>query len=143
MFLLLCIIVGSDFLEFNENGRPILAPFRRAKLERELSELENAEQYALLAARAGDYPCYNCPGKSTIFLESGMVFKYGVTRKGEDLRYGTWHIDHHLLYVIQFTGTWQDCLAEEKRKIYYYATLPENLRRAVPLIRPPGNKIDH
>jgi hypothetical protein len=30
----------------------------------------------------------------------------------------------------------------EKIKIYNYALLPENLRRAVPLIRPPGNKID-
>lgn len=141
--VLLALVYSSDFLEFDQDGEPVLAPLRRAKLERELAELEHAEQYALVAARDGEYPCYSCPEKNIIFLRRGMVFKYGVTRKGETLRYGTWHIDRNLLYVIQFQGNWQACLAEEKKKIYLYATLPENLSRPVPLIRPPGNKVDH
>ncbi len=47
-----------------------------------------------------------------------------------------------LAYSVQFIGTIQECLAEERRKIFLYATLPENIKRAKPLIRPPGNKID-
>jgi hypothetical protein len=45
-------------------------------------------------------------------------------------------------YLTEFKGTLSECIKEEKRKIYYYAILPENLKRNNPLIRPPGNKID-
>lgn len=143
LFLAVAFLIGTKWLESDQEGNPILAPYRKAKLEKELEELDKAEQYALLAARDGDYPCFNCPGKSTIFLRQGQVWKYGVTTKGEKSRYGTWHIDNNLFYVIQLEGTLQECLREEKRKIYYYATLPENLARPVPLIRPPGNKQDN
>lgn len=143
ILLAVAFLVGTDWVEFDANGKPILAPFRKAKLDKELEELDHSEQYALLASRNGNYPCFNCPGKSTIFLTKGLVWKYGVTRKGEQARYGTWHIDNHLFYLKQYEGTWQECLREEKRKIYYYATYPENLARSVPLIRPPGNKQDN
>ncbi len=143
IFLLaVAFIFKNDFLEFDENGKPIIAPYRQAKLDKELDELENCEQYALLAARDGYYPCFNCPGKSTIFLYKNETWKYGVTRKGEKDRYGTWHIDNHLLYVTQYTGTLQECIRQEKIKIYHYPTHPENVRRPAPLIRPPGNKRD-
>lgn len=143
IFLAVAFLFSSDFLEFDANGRPILAPSRKAKMEKELDELDNSEQYALLASRDGDYPCFNCPGKSTIFLRQGMVWKYGATKKGELGRYGTWHIDNHLFYLKEFEGTWQECLRQEKLKIYNYATHPENLARLEPLIRPPGNKQDN
>ncbi|MCB9272690.1 MAG: hypothetical protein H6564_01525 [Lewinellaceae bacterium] len=139
--LLFAVLSGTDFLEF-EDGRPVLAPGRLGKLLRELDELENAEQYVLLASRDGNYPCFNCGEKTTIFLRKGEVWKYGVTRKGERERYGEWHLEQGLYYFIQYQGPLQECLRQEKIKIYHYATLPENLRREIPLIRPPGNKRD-
>jgi hypothetical protein len=48
----------------------------------------------------------------------------------------------NLLYQVEYKGTVEDCLIQEAHKIYNYATLPENLKRAKPLIRPPGNKVD-
>ena len=121
---------------------PGLSPERQAKLNRELEELENAEQYVLRAAADGWYPCYNCPGKSRIFLLKDEVWKYGTTRKGEKRRYGKWHMEQGLNYLIQYQGPLQECLRREKIQIYSYALLPENLRRKPPLIRPPGNKRD-
>lgn len=121
---------------------PGLSPERQAKLNRELEELENAEQYVLRAARDGWYPCYSCPGKNRIFLLKDEVWKYGVTRKGEARRYGRWHQEQGLYYLVQYEGPLQECLRREKIQIYSYALLPENLGREQPLIRPPGNKRD-
>ena len=42
-----------------------------------MEEIDNAEQYALLASLNGYYPCYACPnGQSTIFY---IKAKYGDT----------------------------------------------------------------
>ncbi|WP_421946827.1 hypothetical protein [Phaeodactylibacter xiamenensis] len=117
---------------------PGLSPERQAKLNRELEELENTEQYVLRAARDGWYPCYSCPGKKRIFLHKDEVWKYGVTRKGEARRYGRWHQEQGLYYLVQYEGPLQECLRREKIQIYSYALLPENLRREQPLIRPTG-----
>lgn len=146
LFLLVLIvafaILYSDFLQTGQDGRPELSPDRRDKLDRELKELENSEQYVLLTARNGEYPCFNCGAHSTINLPKGAVWKYGVTRKGEKGRYGEWHVDNGLVYVVEFEGPLQECLRQEKLKIYLYAVHPENLMREAPLIRPPGNKRD-
>lgn len=70
-----------DFL-VEKDGVYDLSPKRKAKLEKEQKEIDNAEQYVIIASKAGLYPCYNC-GKSTlIFLNEGEVWKYGVTRIG-------------------------------------------------------------
>lgn len=47
-----------------------------------------------------------------------------------------------MIYLVQYKGSIQECLKQEKTKIFNYATLPENLKRETPIIRPPGNKID-
>jgi hypothetical protein len=120
-----------------------LSPERKAKLNRELEELENAEQYVLRANQSAWYPCYSCPTKNRIFLLKDEVWKYGVTRKGEKGRYGRWHIGQGLYYLVQYQGPLQECLRQEKIKIYHYALLPENLKREQQLIRPPGNKQDN
>lgn len=126
-----------------KEGTVELAPWRQEKLQRELDEIDNAEQYVLLTIKSGIYPCYNCPN-ATILLNANNVWKYGVTRKQEKGRYGQNALEKAgLKYFIQFTGTYSACLKEEKRKIYFYATLPENLVREIPLIRPPGNKVDN
>lgn len=143
IIVLLLIFAAKEFIITHDDGSITLAPARAAKLARELEELEQAEQYKLIAARDGHYPCFHCSPKSTIFLLKGNIWKYGITRKGEKERYGQWHIDNKLLYIIQYEGPLQECLRKEKIKIYNYALLPENLARTVPLIRPPGNKQDN
>lgn len=132
---------GEDFLSYRD-GKPELAPWRKEKLEKELEEFDHAEQYVLVAAEPGYYACYSCLDKKTIFLNVNEVWRYGVTTKTEKGRYPEGLPHEGLAYVPQFTGTLYECLREEKKKIYYYAVLPENLKRAIPLIRPPGNKID-
>ena len=141
--LVVVVFAAKEFIITKEDGSTALSPERSAKLARELEELDEAEQYVLIAARDGQYPCYHCTPKSSIFLQRGYVWKYGVTRKGEQGRYGRWHVDNNLLYVTQYTGPLQECFRQEKLKIYHYALLPENLTRTVPLIRPPGNKQDN
>lgn len=140
--VLLMLLIGSAALLFYSKDITKLSPERRQKLEKELEELENAEQYVLIAERDGWYSCFNCPGEAYIFLHSGEIWKYGVTRKGEKKRYGDWHINQSLIYFVQYQGPLQECLKQEKIKIYTYSLLPENLKRKYPLIRPPGNKRD-
>jgi len=138
---LILLISGSALLFYSKDIAE-LPPERRQKLEKELDELENAEQYALIAAKDGWYPCFHCKNTNLIFLLKGEIWRYGVTRKGEKERYGTRLLDRRLIYTIQYTGQLQECLKQEKIKIYTYALLPENLKRQHPLIRPPGNKRD-
>lgn len=85
--LTLLILMGQkDFIVWKD-GKPELVPWRKAKLEKELEEIDNAEQYALIAQIDGYYPCYNCGQEKEIFLKRGEVWKYGYTRKGEKGRY--------------------------------------------------------
>jgi len=132
----------ADFLDQDEDGNPILSEERQQKLDKELQELEEAEQYALVVERPGYYPCFSCTDANRIFLNKGETWKYGMTTKKESGRYGLSLQGTGLAYVVQFVGNVQECLAEEKRKIFNYAVLPENIKRRKPLIRPPGNKID-
>lgn len=119
-------------------------PQRKEKLLRELQEIDNAEQYVLLAIEAGNYPCLNCGPRSTIWLMANEIWRYGVTRKGEQIRYPSTELARAgLRYQIQFEGTVAECLKQEKIKIYNYAIHPENLRRPFRLVRPPGNPRDH
>jgi len=134
---------GVDFLVVDKEGNFQIPEERRRKMEREIERLDEAEQYALVAAVNGLYACYNCPGAAMIDLKIGEVWKYGVTTRGEKGRYSAAELAiQGLIYVPQFVGDIKACLAEEKRKIYFYPLLPENASRSVPLIRPPGNKVD-
>jgi hypothetical protein len=126
---------------YDDAGNPVLHPERLAKMEREIEKLDEAEQYALLAAAEGWYPCFNCLD-AQIFLLAGEVWKYGVTTNGSSRYSESFYATNRLLYFSQFKGTLQECLQEEKRKIYHYAILPENVKRQRPLLRPPGNKND-
>ncbi|MEL6660459.1 MAG: hypothetical protein AAFY48_01665 [Bacteroidota bacterium] len=125
-------------------GEITLSTERQAKLERELEEIDNAEQYVLLATASAYYPCYSCPdGQKSIFLQIGEVWRYGVTRKGERGRYPNQDYGApDLLYVPQFEGTLGECFKQEKLKIYRYPFLPEAQLRNIILARPPGNKYD-
>lgn len=133
---------GVDFLEMNEAGEVILSKKRKTKLETNLKELQEGEQYALIVTQTGIFPCYSCVHSSTIQLFPGQIWKYGVTMKGQQGRYKGSLPVPNVLYREQFVGTLQDCYMEEQRKIFNYALLPENITRKTPLIRPPGNKYD-
>lgn len=132
----------ADFLDEDEEGNPILSEKRQRELDDALKELDDAEQYVLLADTEGYYPCFNCGDEATIYLFLGEVWRYGTTTKGEKGRYGNSLSGKELVYLVQFRGPLQECLRQEKIKIFNYARLPENLKRPIPLKRPPGNKVD-
>ena len=134
---------GVGFLDQDEGGDLKLSSSREAQLQERLRRLKRCEQYVLRAKFSGFYPCYNCGADTLIFLRAGEVWKYGITIRGKKGRYpNTWITALGLRYRVQYRGSIQACLRQETLKIYQYALLPENTIRAVPLIRPPGNKAD-
>lgn len=134
---------GVDFLVVDEDGNVQISPQRQKEFNKRLQRIGQAEQYKLTAAEDGYYPCYNCGQDSTIFLFKGETWKYGVTLQNSSDRYSTsWLKRMRLNYKAEYEGLIQDCLKEEAYKIYHYPTLPENIKRQMPLIRPPGNKVD-
>ena len=131
-------------LEKDADGEIVLSPRRQAKLDRELEEIDDAVQYALVAMADGEYPCLSCPfGIESVFLYESNVWKYGVTRKKESERYpGRNYGAKNLLFIPMFIGTYSECLKQEKTLIYNYPFLPEARAREIILVRPPGNKYD-
>lgn len=128
-----------DFLEKGPDGKPQPAAKDLERLQRDLEEIDDSEQYVLWASEAGYYACYTCLGQDSIYLYAGEVWYYGITRKGKDGRYPQGLEDPRLRYRVQFKGNYAECWKQEKRKIIYYRTLPENLKRANPIKLPPGN----
>jgi hypothetical protein len=124
-----------------KDGKYDLSPERKAKLKRELDEIDEAIQYVIKAKKPGIYPCFHCQS-GVIYLNTGEIWKYGTTRIGLEKRYSPSDLPEDLSYLPEFVGDYASCLKQEKIKIYYYAALPENTIREVPLIRPPGNKVD-
>ena len=133
---------GGDFLERDESGEFRLSESRQTQMEQRLERLRSCEQYVLIAKTSAFYPCYHCGKDTSIFLFAGEVWKYGITIQGAKGRYRSWVTTMGLRYRVQYRGSVQACLRQETLKIYQYALLPENLKRAVPLMRPPGNKVD-
>lgn len=140
--LIVCALQWIDIVEYID-GEPRLTDKHRQRLEKKLTELEEGEQYALIATKEGFYPCVHS-GRALYYLHIGEVWKYGVTTKGERGRFtGQFILDHSVKYVIQSTGSIDKCLKEEQVKLFYYPLLPENLARSEKdrLIRPPFNPI--
>ncbi len=122
---------------------PKLSPQDEAKLEKRLKEIDESEQYALIAKVDGWYPCLHS-GRTSYYLKKGEVWKYGITSKGETGRYkAPFLVKNQVFYFIQFTGTYSECLKREQINLFNYAHLPENLARppADRLTRPPYNSI--
>ena len=138
--LMVMVLQWADVVEWVD-GSFRLKPKRQAAFEKQKKAVENAEQYALLARAPGYYECLHCL-TGLVFLNRFEVWKYGVTDQGEKVRYSVNYLDsRNLLYSIQFQGDYAQCLMEEKRKLFYYPLLPENLARPDPLklLLPPGN----
>lgn len=130
----------SDVVEWMD-GEWRLKPKREAERDKQMKKTDEAEQYALIADIPGYYECFHCPTKR-MFLKTNEVWKYGVTNQGEKQRYTTHFLaKRKLRYLIQLRGTYSQCLVEEKRKLFDYPLLPENLARpdSLKLILPPGN----
>ncbi|MCY7327464.1 MAG: hypothetical protein LH618_02815 [Saprospiraceae bacterium] len=142
ILLLICALKWRDVVEYVD-GEPILKTKQKNELQRKLEELENVEQYALRAEMDGWYPCLHS-GLKTYYLRQNEVWKYGVTSKGELGRYTSKFLNaNKVYYSLQFTGTMNECLQEEQRKLFNYPILPENLARLEEnrLLRPPFNPI--
>ena len=140
--ILVCMaaLEWADVVEWVD-GEWRLKPKREAERDKQMKKIDIAEQYALIADVSGYYECLHCPTK-LIFLKSNEVWKYGVTNQGEKQRYTTQFLQQRgLSYLVQFRGTYSQCLVEEKRKLFEYPLLPENLARpdSVKLVLPPGN----
>jgi hypothetical protein len=134
-------LTWADVIEWKD-GQLQLKKSREAQLQQDIKEIDDAEQYALLAIEPGFYPCQLCPNKMA-FLKKDEVWKYGVTRKGQRLRYSDKFLqESNLYYFVEFRGHYAACLAMEKIKLYNYPLLPENVARPelLRLPYPPGNQ---
>ena len=151
-----------SFLVWDEEGLPELSPKWKAKRDKEIRKIDDKEykvrdkpciQYALIAIESGYYPILSCGNimQDSVFLNSGDVWKYGKTCYDEEKRYrnkiyyqnekkGIMLNNTRLRFVIQTTGTEKEMLIIERKKIYNYSLLPENILRKIPLPLPPGNK---
>ncbi len=140
--LLIIVLIEKLVLE-SSGGAPKLSPKEKEKLEKRLREIDESEQYALIAMEDGWYPCLHS-GRTTYFLRAGEVWKYGVTSKGQFGRYtATFLFENRVSYLPEFEGTFSECLKQEQIKLYNYPHLPENLARdpANRLPRPPYNSV--
>lgn len=140
--LVLGALMWSDVVEYFE-GEPRLTPERERYMLRKLDELDEAEQYALIATGDGFYPCLHSR-KTLYHLRIGEVWKYGVTAKGVKRGYTARFLqDNAVSYVVQLQATMGECLKEEQRKLFLYPLLPENLARKEEdrLLRPPYNPV--
>ncbi len=141
--LLIAIVILPKTGSEVEPEAPKLKPEEKTKLFKRLRELDDSEQYALVAAVNGWYPCLHS-GRTTYYLKTGEVWKYGVTSKGKFGRYtAAFLIRNKVSYIIQFKGNLSECLKQEQIKLYNYPYLPENLARPPDdrLPRPPYNPI--
>lgn len=82
--VLLVIIARFSTTDIKEgNEAPVLSPKEAAKLDKRLREIDDAEQYALIATVSGWYPC-NHPGRTT------FIFWQGKSGSMERLPKGSW-----------------------------------------------------
>ena len=122
---------------------PKLQPKEEEKLQKRLKEIDDSEQYALIAKNDGWYACLHS-GRTRFYLKTGEVWKYGVTSKGKFGRYSAvFLVINNVSYDLQFRGTYSECLKQEQIKLFYYKYLPENRARspAERLPRPPYNSV--
>ena len=142
--VLLFVVALFRVFDFQWKGEtPTLSPRDEEKLQKRLKEIDEAEQYALVAITDGWYPCLHS-GRTTYYLLAGEVWKYGVTSKGEFGRYaGKFLRNNHVSYIAEFKGNIAECLKMEQIKLFNYPLLLENLARPqeVRLPRPPFNPI--
>jgi hypothetical protein len=114
---------------------------QKEKFRADSAKLNQCVQYALIANEDGWYE--KCDKTGKFYLLKGEVWKYGVTCEGNpENRYeNSFYDNNNLIFQVQFRGNHLACEIEEKRKLYFYPTMPENLRREAhqKLVLPIGN----
>lgn len=143
VIVLVAIAICSKLSLSGEGETPKLNPKDQAKLEKRFKELDDSEQYALVASVDGFYTCVHS-GWSTYYLKAGEVWKYGVTSKGVFGRYtASFLFKNKVIYIAQFKGNIAECLKMEQVKLFNYPYSAENLARPPEkrLPRPPYNSI--
>jgi hypothetical protein len=142
--LLVVALVPRIGLEWGrETVAPAPSPQAQTRLQQKLKEIDDSEQYALVATIDGPYACLHS-GHTTCLLKPGEIWKYGVTSKGATGRYASaFLVRNRVSYIVQYKGTYSECLKQEQIKLFNYPFLPENLARlpADRLPRPPYNRI--
>lgn len=117
---------------------------REASLpDRRRSTPDDFEQYALTAGRNGWYPCLHSR-RIQFYLKTGEVWKYGVGGSGVFGRFrATFLLKNKVSCIVQYRGSFAQCLRQEQLRLFGYRDLPENLARppARQLPRPPYNPI--
>jgi hypothetical protein len=146
LFLVVCAGISEfeKFTTIDEKGNLQISEKRLNKLHQDTLKFQKSEQYALIALETGYYPCLTCRDTTMILLYKNEVWRYGVTMNGKEVRYSK-STFRNLVYIVEFCGTLQQCLIEERKKIVMYPLLPENLKRSAEkrLGRPPANPYDH
>lgn len=140
---MLAIVLVTEILVDEESGNPKLHPKEEERLLKRLQEIDDSEQYALIAKKDGWYPCLHS-GRTTFYLKAGEVWKYGVTSKGQIGRYTLkFLVQNQVEYHVQFKGTFSECLKQEQIKLYYYPYIMKNQARPLSerLPRPPYNPV--
>ena len=143
VMILLGVALFQKIYFNGESEFPKLSPKDEAKLQKRFKELDDSEQYALVASIDGFYTCMHS-GRSTYYLLAGEVWKYGVTSKGVFGRYtASFLFKNKVIYITQFKGNIAECLKMEQIKLFNYPYSTENLERPPEerLSRPPYNSI--
>jgi hypothetical protein len=86
------------FIKLDENGNYILSEERLKDYKEKPSRSEQIEVYRLLATQRGLYPCLKCPGVTNVRLNSGEVWKYGISRHGKNRYPASFYLDNRLSY---------------------------------------------
>jgi len=139
----LALALTLVYFSIGERDFAQLSPQETEKLQKRLKEIDDSEQYALVAAVDGLYPCLHS-GHTTYYLKTGEVWKYGVTSKGALGRYAaSFLVKNRVSYIVQFKGNFAECLKQEQIKLFGYPYMPENQIRplALQLPRPPYNPV--
>ena len=85
LLIAMAALQWADVVEWVE-GEWRLKPKREAERDKQIKNIDDAEQNVLLAIAPGYYDCLHCPSKR-IYLHTNEVWKYGVTNQGEKQRY--------------------------------------------------------
>lgn len=118
-------------------------PAEETQIQQRRATPDDFEQYALTAGRGGWYPCLHSR-RINFYLKTDEVWKYGFGGSGAFGRFkATFLLKNNVSCIIQYRGSFAECLRQEQLRLFKYRNLPENLARppAQQLPRPPYNPI--
>lgn len=142
VILIITALKFTDVVEFIDGIWQVKAK-RVAQIDKKIEEIDDAEQYILMARVDGWYPCYTCLESKTIYLFKNEIVKVGVSQKKQNRYLKDWYQLIKVSYQPEYIGAYNECLKREMIRLRDYPLLPEVLKRE-PKYRtalPPMNKI--